>query len=57
MDAISISYYQGEHPELSEVVYDAEVELIKLEMGEESRIRKDPDIVIDEDLETDENSD
>jgi hypothetical protein len=57
MDAISVSCCQGGHPEPPEVVCDAEAELMKLEMEEETRIRKDPDIVIDEDLETDENSD
>lgn len=57
MDAISVSCCQGGHPEPPEVVCNAEAELLKLEMEEETRIRKDPDIVIDGDLESDENSD
>jgi hypothetical protein len=38
-------------------VCDVEAELLQLEIGEETRIRKDAEIAIEEDLETDENND
>ncbi len=57
MDAASVSCCEGQHSEPTEIVCGAEAELLKLETEEETRIRKDPEVVIDEDLETDENSD
>lgn len=57
MDAAPVSCCEGQHHESTEVVCDAEAELLKLEMEEETRIMKDSDTVIEEDLETDENTD
>jgi hypothetical protein len=56
IDATPVSYYQEEHHGSTEAIYDAEAELLKLETEEETRIRKDPEIAINEDLETDENN-
>lgn len=50
-------HLSSDHKVVTNTLVNAEAELLKLEMEEETRIRKDPDIVIDEDLETDENSD
>lgn len=46
---------QGEHHGPPEVVHNPEAELLRLETEEETRIRKDPEIAINEDLEADEN--
>jgi hypothetical protein len=49
MDAAPISCYKGQHLEPTEVVCDAKAELLKQDTEEETRIRKETEIVIDDD--------